>query len=99
MVDQTSQQKSEILAVSPTFNLCWYSVCEGSGGSDSDTSEEGDSETMVIENLAVMTKNELSVELRKLDHRKEIIICTRVCIHFKKRMQEFILFVNNSSVV
>ena len=83
VVDQTSQQKSEILAISPTFNLCWYSVCEGGGRGD--TGEKGgDSGALVIENLAVMTKNELCAELRKLDHRKEIILKTDVTVVYAR---------------
>lgn len=64
VMDEGSQQRSDLLAITPDLCLHWYSVCEGGGA------REG--EEMKIEQLATLSKDDLLSELKKLKFCKLI---------------------------
>lgn len=73
VVDEGSQRKSSLLAITFDLRLCWYSVCEGSeAGGASEGSGAKKAKRMKIQQLATLSKNDLSSKLAKLKQRKPI---------------------------
>lgn len=87
VIDQSSQQRSDLLAITSDLRLCWYSVCEGREADDgthgsseaSGTCEGRDSSgacdtggIMIIERLALISNKNLLSKLKKLKHSKSI---------------------------
>ncbi|XP_064396222.1 spatacsin-like isoform X6 [Halichondria panicea] len=64
VMDEGSQQRSDLLAITPDLCLHWYSVCEGGGAREGSGARE--EEGMKIEQLATLSKDDLLSELKKL---------------------------------
>ena len=86
--------KSELLAISTSLDVHWFSVSEierekseePSGEDEDDTTMERERAELVIESLAVLKKKDLGTELRQFDccecevDVEEIAKCTAVCL-------------------
>ena len=70
VMDEGSQQRSDLLAITPDLCLHWYSVCEGGGAREGSGARE--EEGMKIEQLATLSKDDLLSELKKLKFCKLI---------------------------